>query len=169
MTPERMSGVLLLVCLRATAFLVVSGPAKGGAFWGPRGLPSRGSCEYPVYQYAALLPTRARRPAAAAAAGWAVTRRTVGHRLDVREVVDEVAAVAEVRDDALAPPRGGVRPEVGRAVGLRDQVPEEPLHLAHHLDFPLAKRREDRAVEGVVPARSRAAPTLVPERRGRCR
>ena len=58
MTSERMNGVLLLICLRATAFLAVSGPAEGSASWAPRGLPPRGSCEYPIYQYAALLPTR---------------------------------------------------------------------------------------------------------------
>jgi hypothetical protein len=58
MTSERMKRVLLLVCLRTTAFPAVSGPAEGSAFWAPRGLLPRGSCEYPMYQYAALLPTR---------------------------------------------------------------------------------------------------------------
>ena len=58
MTSERMNGVLLLVCLMATTIFVVSGPGKRSTLLAPRGLPPRGSCEYPIYQYAALLPTR---------------------------------------------------------------------------------------------------------------
>ena len=61
MTSERMNGVLLLVCPRTTTILIVLGPGKRSTLLAPRGFAPKRQCEYPMGQYAALLPTRTTR------------------------------------------------------------------------------------------------------------